>query len=398
MEENVQLILKLVKKEERNIVKFLRDLIKIPSPSCQEKKVAIRIKYEMEKVGFDKVWIDEMGNVIGRVGKDEPGILYDGHIDTVGVKDKSEWQFDPFIGKEKGGYIFGRGASDNKSATAVQVYACKILKKISQANLPKTVYVVGTVQEEDCDGLALKYVLTNSLKDKVEGVVLGECTNGRICRGHRGRMEVIIKTKGKSCHASDPTRGENAIYKMSGIIKEIESLNDNLKDDKFLRKGTIAVTSIDCNADSLNCVPCGCRIFIDRRLTAGETKKIAISELRKLSSVKKFGTVETLKYDSSSYTGMKIEVEKYYPTWVLKENHSLVQAGKKTFKKLFGKEAVVDKWTFSTNGVASMGELGIPTIGFGPSEERFAHSSEDKVSIKHLLQSTAFYSMLPFVL
>ncbi len=395
LKEKSALIKELVKKEEKNIVNFLRDLIKIPSTSCNEKQVAQRIKKEMEKIGFDKVWLDEMGNVIGRLGKDEQGILYDGHIDTVGVKDKSAWAFDPFKGKIEKGYVYGRGASDNKAATAVQVYAAKILKKIGFPH--KTIYVIGTVQEEDCDGLAMKYALTHSLKNKIKYVVMGECTNGCIYRGHRGRMEITITTKGKSCHASDPSRGENAIYKMSGIISEIEKLNPKLKNHAFLGKGTIAVSSIECKTDSLNCVPYECTIYLDRRLTLGETKNYAVNELRKLPSVKKYGTVKVLRYDSPSYTGLKIETDKYYPTWILGENHPLVKNAEKSYEELFNKKPVVDKWTFSTNGVASMGELKIPTIGFGPSEERFAHTTDDKVTIAQLNEATAFYAMLAYI-
>lgn len=396
LKEKSELIKSLVQKEENNIVKFLRDLISIPSFSCGEAKVAQRIKKEMEKVGFDKVWIDDMGNVIGRIGKDAPGILYDGHIDTVGVKDKSAWSFDPFKGKVEKGTVYGRGASDNKAASTVQVYAGKILKKLGGDH--KTIYVIGTVQEEDCDGLAMKYALTHSLKGKIESVVMGECTNGRIYRGHRGRMEIIITTKGKSCHASDPSRGDNAIYKMAGVISEIEKLSPKLKDHDFLGKGTVAVTAIECKTDSYNCVPYECRIYLDRRLTYGETKTSAVNELKKLPSVKKAGAkVEVLKYDSPSYSGLKLEVDKYYPTWILKENHSLVKSAAAAYEKLFDKKPIIDKWTFSTNGVASMGELGIPTIGFGPSEERFAHTTDDKVTIAQLLEATAFYSMLPYV-
>lgn len=397
LKEKAELIKSLVKKEEKNIVKFLRDLIKIPSFSCNEKKVVLRIKQEMEKVGFDKVWIDDMGNIIGRIGKDEAGLLFDGHIDTVGVKDKSAWKFDPFVGKVEKGFIYGRGASDNKAATAVQVYAGKILKKIGCA-AHKPIYVIGTVQEEDCDGLAMKYALTHSLKNKIECVILGECTNGKIYRGHRGRMEIIIKTFGKSCHASDPSRGDNAIYKMAEIIKDIEKLNTKLKDHDFLGKGTIAVTSIECKTDSFNCVPYECTIYLDRRLTYGETKNSAVKELKQLSSVKKFGKVEVLKYDSPSYTGLKIETDKYFPTWILNPNHRLVKSASEAYNILFNKECVVDKWTFSTNGVTSMGELKIPTIGFGPSEEKFAHTTDDKVSIAQLLESTAFYAMLPYIM
>lgn len=373
---------------------FLRDLVAIPSFSAGEKAVALRIKKEMQKVGFDRAFIDDYGSVIGRIGNGSPCLVFDGHIDTVGVADPKAWAFDPFKGKVEKGFIWGRGASDNKAASVVQVYAAKILKELFGKNFPGTIYVVGSVQEEACDGLALGHALQHSIKQKVDGVVLGECTGCAIYRGHRGRMEIMVSTSGVSCHASAPERGVNAVYKMAPLIKDIEKLNQRLKNDPFLGKGTIAVTKIECDTDSINCVPYACRIYMDRRLTKGETKDLAVRQIKSLPSAKG-AKVEVLKFDEPSYTGMTLKTEKYYPTWVLPEKHKLVQGAAAAYRALFNRAPKIDKWTFSTNGVSSMGQLGIPTIGFGPSEERFAHTNQDKCAIKDLRIACAFYAALP---
>lgn len=386
-----------VKENTQSMIAFLRDLIAIPSTSGKEQKVANRILEEMKNLGFDEAYIDDYGSVIGRMGEGKPCLLYDGHIDTVDVADPSSWDFDPYKGKIEDGYIWGRGASDNKAAPVVQIYGLKILKEITGNALPATVYVVGSVQEEACDGLALGHAIRRLGPDTIDGVILGECTGCNIYRGHRGRMEILVSTSGVSAHASAPERGENAIYKMARIIREIENLNQHLKSDSFLGKGSIAVTKIECDTDSINCIPYSCRIYIDRRLTAGEDKESALQEIRSLLSAIA-ASVEILHFNDPSYTGLAIEQEKYYPTWVLSEDHALVCNAAQAYKALYKKEPQIGRWTFSTNGVASMGELGVPTIGFGPSREEYAHSNRDRCSIEDLETACAFYAALPFIM
>jgi len=388
----------LKEKVEQNtpaMVQFLRDLIALPSSSGREGDVARRIGEEMKKIGFQSVTIDDYGSVIGRMGDGEPRILYDGHIDTVDVANPAAWAFDPFKGKLERGSVWGRGASDNKAAPVVQIYGLKILKELTQDRLPCTVFVVGSVQEEACDGLALGYMIRKLGPASLACVVLGECTGCSIYRGHRGRMEILVSTSGKAAHASAPERGVNAIYKMADIVKDIQDLNPRLADDPFLGRGTIAVTKIECDTDSINCVPYACRIYLDRRLTQGEDKNLAVSQIQNLPSIKD-ARVEILEFKDPSYTGMVLQKEKYYPTWVLEEDHPVVKKAAETYRAVFAREPRIDKWTFSTNGVASMGELGVPTIGFGPSEERFAHTNQDQCSIEDLKTACAFYAAFPF--
>lgn len=397
----VQEIKKLVKEYEEKIVSFLQDLVRIPSPSCKEKVVAERILQEMETLGYDNAWIDEIGNVIGRIGSAEAerNLLYDGHIDTVGIGDTGLWRFNPLSGEIADGHLWGRGAADNKNAVAVQVYGAFISKKIWGESLPFGIYTVGSVMEEDCDGLALEFAIKESIPTKISAVILGEPTNCRICRGHRGRVEICIETKGRSAHASEPELGDNAVYKMADIIKAVEELDQHLASDPFLGKGTIALTKIECDTDSLNCVPYGCRIYLDRRLTKGEDKELALAQLNTIAGVKDTkAEVRILQYDAISWTGKKVSAEKYFPTWTLPEDHSLVQGSAMAYRLLFNEDPVIDKWRFSTNGVATMGRLGIPTIGFGPGDEQFTHIADERIPLGHLPIATSFYAALPFAL
>lgn len=380
---------------KNDMVNFLRDLIGIYSPSCQEGKLVKRIRTEMEKIGYDEIIVDDMGSIIGRIGHGPVKILYDSHIDTVGVNEPEKWPFDPFEGLERDNVIYGRGASDNKGATAAMVYAGKVLKDILQ-NYPeygkdKSFYIVGTVQEEDCDGLAMRYILENVLSG-VSCVLLGECTDLAIYRGHRGRLEMKIVTQGKPCHASEPERGVNAVYAIAPIIQGIEKLHSCLKDDSFLGKGSIAVTKIDCRTDSLNCVPYECTIYLDRRLTAGETKESALQEIREIIPDGTDYILQILTYETPSYTGKVIKTEKYYPTWVLEEEHRLIGEAARAYQEIFKKTPQTGKWIFSTNGIASRGQLGIPTFGLGPSREVYAHTFEDQCPIEDLVQSCQYYA------
>jgi len=379
-----------------DMIKFMRDMIKIPSESCQEKDVVLRIKEEMEKVGFDEVKIDEMGNVLGRVGSGKTIIAMDAHIDTVGVGDPKAWKHDPFEGKMEDGIIYGRGASDQEGGMCSMVYAGKIIKDL-KLDSDYTLWVTGTVQEEDCDGLCWQYLIKEGIL-KPDVVVITEPTNLNIYRGHRGRMEMGVTTNGVSCHGSAPERGKNAVYMMAKVCNEIEKLNERIKDDAFLGKGTVAVSYIECDTPSLCAVPDRAYIHLDRRLTQGETKESAVAEVEdalKRAGVE--GKVEVLKYAVPSYTDFTYETEKYYPTWVLPEDHTVCTSAVKTYKDILGSEPKVDKWTFSTNGIATMGMHGVPTIGFGPANEIYAHSIDDQIPVDHLVKAAAFYAGFPTI-
>jgi len=379
---------------ESAMTKFLRDLIKIPGESCGEKLVAARILEEMKKVGFDEAGIDKMGNVIGYMGKGKTLIAIDGHIDTVGVGNRANWKFDPYEGYETDTEIGGRGASDQLGGPVAAVYGAKIMKDLGLLNDKYRVMVTGTVQEEDCDGLCWEYIIKEE-KIKPEFVVITEPTDGHIYRGQRGRMEIRVEVKGISCHGSAPERGDNAIYKMGEIIAEVKALNSKLKNDKFLGKGTLAVSQIYFSSPSRCAVADMCAISIDRRLTLGETYQSALKEIAALPKVKKYrAKVSMYKYDLPSYTGVVYPIDCYFPTWVIPEAARPARAMVKAYEGMFGKPKV-DKWTFSTNGVSIMGRNKIPCIGFGPGKENQAHAPNEKTWKADLVRCAAVYAALP---
>ncbi len=367
----------------------LSKLIQIKSLSRQEKDVALAMKKMMEESNFDEVRIDGLGNVLGRVGKGKKIIAIDGHIDTVDLGILDAWEFNPLGGEIKNGFVHGRGAADQTGGPVAAITAGKILKEIG---LPDhiTLLVTGTVMEEDCDGLCWKYIVEEE-KIKPDCVIVTEPTNLNIYRGHRGRMEIEVSFYGLSAHGSAPERGENAIYIASRAALEIEKLNERLAADPFLGKGSVTISEIVSSSPSLCAVADFAKIHLDRRLTWGEDKNLALDQVREI--VKGINAkVELLIYNEKAYTGLEYGMEKYYPTWKIEEDHPVIQNGTKSFKELFGKEPFVDKWTFSTNAVAINGIYKIPVIGFGPGNEELAHAPNERVPIDHLVKASAFYA------
>ena len=379
---------------EKNMTKFLRDLIAIPGESCGEECVIKRIEKEMNDLGFDEVTIDGMGNILGYMGSGKTLIAYDAHIDTVGLGELSNWKFDPYRGYENETEIGGRGASDQLGGIVSSVYGAKIMKDLGLLSDKYRVLVTGTVQEEDCDGLCWQYIF-NVDGIRPEFVVITEPTDGNIYRGQRGRMEIRVEVKGVSCHGSAPERGDNAIYKMADIIKEVQALNDRLHFDPFLGKGTLAVSEIFYNSPSRCAVADMAAISIDRRLTNGETWEMALEEISALPTVKKFNAaVSMYKYERPSWTELTYPTECYFPTWVIPEDHPATKAMVGSYMGMYG-EPVVDKWTFSTNGVSVMGRFGIPCIGFGPGKEAQAHAPNEITWKTDLVKCAAVYAALP---
>ncbi len=387
-------ILESAKTYRDDISTFLRDMIRISSESCNEKLVVLRIKEEMEKVGFDRIDIDPMGNILGYIGHGSTLIAMDAHIDTVGIGELANWDYDPYEGYEDHEIIIGRGASDQEGGMASMVYAGKIIKDLDLAD-DYTLLVTGTVQEEDCDGLCWQYIIEES-KIRPEFVVITEPTSLNIYRGQRGRMEIKVETMGVSCHGSAPERGDNAIYKMAPIINELKVLHENLLDNEFLGKGSLTVSEIFFSSPSRCAVADGCAISVDRRLTHGETYESALEEIRNLPSVKVAkAKVSMYTYERPSYTGLVYPTDAYFPTWVLPEEHEATQTLVDAYKGLFDKEPLVDKWTFSTNGVSIMGRYEIPCIGFGPGHEDQAHAPNEKTWKDELVYAAAMYATIP---
>jgi putative selenium metabolism hydrolase len=379
-----------------DMVRFLRAMVAIPSESADEARVVACVAEEMRAAGFDEVRVDGFGNVLGRIGSGPVVIAIDGHLDTVGVGDPSTWARDPYAGALENGVIYGRGASDQEAGIAAAVHGAKIAKELGLLE-GVSLWVTGTVMEEDCDGLCWQYILREGVLTP-EVVVITEPTKLGVYRGHRGRMEIEVRTQGRSAHGSAPERGDNAVYKMAPILLEVEQLNGKLAAtaDAFLGKGSVTVSDVRSTSPSLCAVADSCTIHLDRRLTRGETLESAVAEILALPSVQRAGaSVRVLDYAREGYTGLVYPTQKYYPTWVLDEDEPAVVAAVDAATQALGQAPRVDKWTFSTNGVATRGMFGVPTVGFGPADEVHAHTPDDQCPVEHLTRAAAFYAAFP---
>jgi len=382
-----------------SIVTFLRDLCAIPSMDSQIGPVGARVQAEMAALGFDAVWFDSMGNTVGRIGDGPRTLLYDSHIDTVGIGNPAEWGWDPFVGKVEAGRFYARGACDEKGSTPPMIYGLKVARDLGLLE-GWTVYYFGNM-EEWCDGIA-PHALVEHEGIRPDFVVIGEPTKMQVYRGHKGRVEIEVVARGRSAHAASNQLGDNALYKVLPLIEGVSRLEPQLGDDPFLGHGKITVSDLKISTPSINAVPDQARVYIDRRLTFGESAEGAIEQVRALVPPGLLArgeiTVEMMKYADPSYTGFVFPVDKYFPAWALDEGHPLVQAGLQAASLVGLPAQPAGKWNFSTNGIYWMGKAGIPSIGFGPGEEETAHTTQDSVLLADVVKAAEFYALLPALL
>lgn len=381
-----------VEAQREPIIQFLKDLCAIPSYDSQIRAVCERAEAEMKALGFDEVWFDQMGNVVGKIGNGPIKLLYDSHLDTVGIGDPEEWQWDPFTGKVEDGVFFARGACDEKGSTPGMIYGLALARELGLLD-GVTGYYFGNM-EEWCDGIA-PHALVEAEGLRPDFVVIGEPTKMQVYRGHKGRVEIEVTAKGKSAHAASNFLGDNAIYKMLPVIDAISKLEPEFLDDPFLGHGRITVTDMHVKTPSINAVPDEAKIFIDRRVTFGEEPQAELERIKRVIGDRSDIHAEIMFYDDPSYTGFVFPVDKIFPAWALAESHEFVKAGVQAGQLLWGEPLPTGKWDFSTNGIYWMGKAGIPSIGYGPGNEIHAHTVIDQVPLDDVVKATEWYALLP---
>jgi putative selenium metabolism hydrolase len=382
---------------KENILTFFRDIVAIPSMDNDIEEVGRRVGEEMSRLGFDAVYVDRFGSIVGRIGDGDKILLYDSHLDTVGIGDPAQWEWDPFRGKEEDGLLYARGALDEKGSTPGMVYGLAMAREMGLLD-GFTAYYLGNI-EEWCDGIACQaFVEWEGIKP--DFVVVGEPTRMQVYRGHKGRVELEVIAKGVSAHAASNQMGDNAIYKMLPVITGVAELNEQLPNHEFLGQGRITVTRIGSVSPSDNAVPDECRIFIDRRITFGETKEGVIAQIQALIPRNQADNfeIQELVYDTPSHTGAVFIYEKFFPAWAMDEDDPFVRAGQSARQALWNLTGPAGKWEFSTNGNYWRGKLGVPSIGFGPGNEIFAHAVNEHVPLDEVVEATKFYALLPYFL
>ncbi|MFI4982089.1 MAG: YgeY family selenium metabolism-linked hydrolase, partial [Nevskiales bacterium] len=359
----------------------------------QEGPAVERTLQELRAIGCDEVWRDTAGNALGRVGHGPRVILYDAHLDTNEVADEREWPHPPLQATVERGALWGLGASDCKGGVAAIVYGAAILKHL-KLDGDFTLLVMGATLEEDAEGFALRSLVE---RDGVrpDVVLLAEATDLSLRRGQRGRCEVRVRTQGRAAHASQPQLGESALLKMLPVIQALEAMNPSLPEHPLFGRGNQVVTLIE-GPHTPNSVPSWCEVAVDRRMVPGETSDSVLGGIRAV--VEPLGaTARIPDQPVRTHTGQRLDGPSYFPGWLLDEQHPLLAAGRATGAALWGRPPEVGVWRFSTDGTYSAGAAGLPTLGFGPEEERFVHAVDDQVDLVKLQKAAAFYALFPFV-
>lgn len=373
--------------------RFLADLIRIRSYTGAESEAVERTLQELRVVGCDEVWTDSAGNALGRMGRGERQVLYDAHLDTNEVADEHEWPHPPLEPVIEGGAMWGLGASDCKAGVATIVYGAAIIHAL-HLDLNCTLMVMGATLEEDAEGFALRSLVERD-GIRPDAVLLAEATDLSLRRGQRGRCEVRVRTTGKAAHASQPELGESALLKMLPVVHALEEMNPRLPDHPIFGRDTQVVTLIE-GPHTPNSVPSWCEIAVDRRLTPGESMDDVLGEIRDV--VRPLGATASIpEQPVRTHTGLHLDGPSFFPGWLFEDEHPLVAAGKATSRALWGKPSEVGVWRFSTDGTYSAGAAGIPTLGFGPQEEKYVHTPQDQVDLHKLEMATAFYAMFPLI-
>ena len=356
---------------------FLQALVRTPSLSGREKDAATLAADEMRRLGFDRVWTDVNGSVIGVIAGDLPGptLLLDAHCDTVGVAPGVRWAHEPFGAELVGNRLYGRGSSDMKGALAAMIHAAAASDR---SQLAGTVAVSATVLEEVMEGVALQTVMAALRPDFV---VIGEATALDLNIGGRGRAEIQIEATGKRAHSSSPHLGVNAVQRLIPAILAIERLA--LPSDPLLGPGLMVLTDIISEPyPGHSVIPSRCRATYDRRLLPGETEASVLAGLRTLPELAEI-EVRITAGEHAAYTGAILSGPKFFPAWKLEPEHPLVRAALAGLRAS-GLAPELGAYRFCTNAAHSAGRARVPTIGFGSSTEARAHIADEYIELDEL--------------
>ena len=376
-----------------SFITFCQDIIRLQSLSGQEQDVAARIAQEMETLGYDEVSTDAYGNVIGKInGSGSRSLMFEGHMDTVGIPSPDAWSVDPFGAQIVDEKLYGRGTADMKCALAAMVYgAAEVIKE----NPETTLYVVGVVYEEIFEGVGFGKVLDQIPPD---AVVLGESTELTISNGQKGRAEIVLESFGTNAHSATPERGNNAIYHMLPLIERIKALPVIESDE--LGPGILEVTDIVSSPyPGSSVIPDRCRATIDRRLLQTETEGSVLAPILQCidelhADCPEFSASASYSVaEMQTYTGKPLGSKRFYPGWLLDPNHALVQSAQQALSNLHI-EPRLTTYRFCTDGSESAGKRNIPTIGIGPSKTTMAHVVDEYVHVDELIKVAQIYAEL----
>jgi putative selenium metabolism hydrolase len=351
----------------------------------------------MLEMGFDSVEADHYGSLIGRIrgGRPGPTVLLDAHIDTVSVEDETEWSYPPFAGEIAQDRLFGRGASDMKGALAAMAIAATEFSQANNHAFPGSVCVSAVVCEELFEGLGARSVCQLVQPDYV---VIGEASEGNLKIGQRGRAEVVVETTGVPAHSANPQKGINAVTSMRKLLDEIDALQP--PHSAALGDGILVLTDLISRPyPGSSVLPKLCIATFDRRLLPGETEADVLSPIQacidKLSvQDASFHAKTYIRTDSvNCYTGESITAKRFFPGWEESHGAGYVQSALAALHRV-NPQTELSAYSFCTNGSYYAGEAGIPTLGYGPSHEALAHTTDEYISLDALYAAVEGYQAI----
>jgi putative selenium metabolism hydrolase len=369
-----------------NALAFAADLIRIPGLSGDEGDVARRVREEMESLGLEDIQVDGAGNVIGvaRGRGEAPAALLNSHMDVVAEGAHDEWEVAPFSGEIRDGFLHGRGAMDIKGPLALQTYAAASM--IGES--PGDVIVAHTVFEER-GGLGMKHLLESQAVAPAV-VIIGEATHGDICIGHRGRAEVEVAIRGAAGHASVPARAHNALDVVGDVLSAIHDLNADQLADPILGASTLVATMIDVLPQTRNVIPDSAVVTIDWRILPGDDDASLIARVNEAIRTRLPLIPEGVTYEvrmaseaQRTYTGLEAKRNLLTPGFLMSDADPMILAAADAVgRRQESGSATIRPWQFATDGGWSCGVHGIPTLGFAPGEERFAHTNRERIDVE----------------
>lgn len=383
-------IRRAVEHRREDIIAFTQELVRIESVTGNEERVARAVERRLRELGFDGVAVDRTGNVTGSVGDGPMTVLFDSHTDTVGVVDADSWRRAPFGGEIDGGRLYGRGSVDMKGALAVSIYAAAAARELGLL-AGKRIVISASVMEEDYDGVALRCLLEDSGL-RPDYAVFGEATGLRICRGHNGRALIGITVNGKAAHGSKPELGVNPVYCMQPVIARVQALAAELSGRPGWH-GTLALTNISCVTASNNSVPQSAEIVLDRRLCAAESMATVEAEMAGIMAGVD-GSWRICDVPGKTWTGREITLHSYLSAWELGEEAPLVRAAKRAGEAVLGRAPDTAIFSYTTNAVVTAGDMGIPTIVFGPGDTGVSHGKDEFCPVDELIEACRIYVQL----
>lgn len=383
------------------LVDFSQQILRTPSLPGQENEVAPIIRREMEDLGYDDVWSDAAGNIIGKVnGGSGPTVMLNGHMDHVDPGPGQAWPQPPFSGNIVEGELWGRGSVDMKGPVACMMYAVGLLKQLNLTP-PGDVYMTVPIMEE-IGGLGTQFLITSQLNADV--AICGEPSRNTLRLGHRGRVEVQVTFKGRSAHASTPHLAVNPHFSAAAVLTRLSELS--MSHNEVLGYSSVAPTLYFTDQISSNVIPSEVRLILDWRNVPDESPNEIVARIQALVNdclahhdltPDGQAIVEITTKEFTTYTGLTKVIPAIFPSYILPKDHPIVQTARSRLDQVLEREVGVDVWPFATDGGHLMA-AGIPTIGFGPGDERLAHTNQERISLAQMEEAVIAYVALIFAL